>query len=269
MDEVKPDVAKEMQANIGTGTHLVASFDLTGSMAPCIAQVRQKLRDLVEMMTTDIPGLKIALIAHGDYCDGDKCMNYLDFTDNLEQIMQFINNTPSAGGGDAPECYEYALQVAKNLSWTKEGGSVILIGDDEPHPVGYPTKGDVKNEIDWRQEVKEMAERNIKVFPMQCLYNQHRTDANNFWEEISQISGTPLLMLESFGDSANALEAVAYAASGGVAMDFYNAKVLRETDAGVRSFASNNMTDIRSKLSAYAKSPEPKVELETESKAFE
>lgn len=259
MDETKPDVTKEMKANIGTGTHMCVSFDTTGSMSSCIAEVRQKLRDLVEMMTTDIPGLKIALIAHGDYCDGDNCMNYLDFTDDLEKIMQFINNTPNTSGGDAPECYEFALQTAKNLSWSKEGGSVILIGDEQPHEEN-------PNKIDWRQEVKEMAERNIKVFPMQCLYNKHRTEVNNFWEGISQLSGTPLLMLESFNDSANALEAVAYASSGGAAMDFYNAKVNSEVVKGMRVSASNNMTDIRSKLSAYAKGPEPKT-LEPEPKS--
>ena len=271
MDEVKPDVAKEMKSNIGSGTHLVAMFDTTGSMKPAIEQVRQKLRDLVEMMSADILGLKIGLIAHGDYCDGDKCMTSLDFTDDLEKIMQFINNTPNTGGGDAPECYEFALQTAKNLSWPKEGGSVIIIGDDEPHPVGYQWQQTI-NQIDWQQEVKEMAEKNIKVFPMQCLYNASRTQANEFWEGISQLSGTPLLMLESFGDGANALEAVAYASSGAAAMDFYESKVSYETEKGMRSVASANINNIRSKLAGYAKSnvkSDPAPDLEAESKAFE
>ena len=113
-----------------------------------------------------------------------------------------------------------------------------------------------QNEIDWKKEVQEMAERNIKVFPLQCLYNANRKEVNSFWEEVSQLSGTPLLMLESFGDSANVFEAVAYAASGGAAYDFYSAKVASEEARGMRVSASNNMTDIRSRLSTYAKSPE-------------
>lgn len=259
--EEKPDVVQEMKNNLaGNSSWMAVSFDTTGSMRPAIDQVRQKLRDLVEAMTADIPNMKFAFIAHGDYCDGDNCMQYLDFTEDLEKIMQFINNTPNTSGGDAPECYEYALQVAKNLSWPEQGGSVIIIGDDEPHEEN-------PNNINWREEVKEMAARNIKVFPMQCLYQKSRTQANNFWEEISQLSGTPLLMLDSFADSANVIEGVAYAAASPAAYDFYEAKVSSETEKGMRFAASNNMSDIRTKLSSYAKSnTEP---LKTESKAFE
>ena len=246
MDEAneKQDITKEMMFNLGSCTYLLVSFDTTGSMRPCINDVRQKLRDLVEKMTQDIPGLKIALIAHGDYCDGDNCMQYLDFTDDLEKIMQFINNTPNTSGGDAPECYEYALQTGKNLSWTKEGGNFIIIGDDEPHEIN-------DNKIEWRKEVLEMKEKNIKVFPMQCLFNATRANVNNFWEEISQIAATPLLILDSFADSANVFEAVAYAASP-AAYDFYESKVSSETSKGMRATASSNMADIRSKLSTFA-----------------
>lgn len=130
---VKPDTAKEMKANLGNTTALVVSFDTTGSMAPAIQQVRQKLKDLVEMMTADLPGLKIGLISHGDYCDGDNCITVLDLTDDLEKIMKFIIEAPQTSGGDLPEAYELVLQTAKSLSWPKEGGSLIIIGDDQPH----------------------------------------------------------------------------------------------------------------------------------------
>jgi hypothetical protein len=60
----------EMKHNLGKPTAVVFSFDTTASMSPCLAQVRKTLRNLVEQMTQDIPDLKIGLIAHGDYCDG-------------------------------------------------------------------------------------------------------------------------------------------------------------------------------------------------------
>ena len=200
MDE-PVNTTNEMKTNLGGASSVVFSFDTTGSMRSCIGQVRQKLRDLIEMMTADIPDLKVGLIAHGDYCDGDNCIAILDLTNDLEKIMNFITSTPNTGGGDAPECYEYALQTAKNMSWPKEGGSLVLIGDDEPHEEN-------PNNIDWRKEVAELLEKNVKVFPMQCLYSPHRSGPNKFWEEVSGLSGTPLLMLESFSDSSNVLEAV-------------------------------------------------------------
>jgi len=247
-EEVKPNTTKEMKSNLGGSPNVVFSFDTTGSMNPCIQQVRQKLRDLIEMMTADIPGLKIGLIAHGDYCDGDNAIAFLDLTDDLEKIMTFINTTPNTSGGDPPECYEYALQTARKMSWPKEGGSVVLIGDDEPHEVN-------PNNINWRDELRQMLELNVKVFPMQCLFSNLRVNANEFWEEVSQISGTPLLMLESFGDSANTLEAVSYAASGGAAYDAYKGKFASEVSSGMRSCATSNLVDNQSKLETYANSP--------------
>lgn len=239
------NTTNEMKTNLGGASSVVFSFDTTGSMSPCIKQVRQKLRDLVEMMTADIPDLKVGLIAHGDYCDGDNCIAILDLTNDLEKIMNFIANTPNTGGGDAPECYEYALQTAKGMSWPKEGGSLVLIGDDEPHEQN-------PNNIDWRKEVAALLEKNVKVFPMQCLHSPHRSGPNKFWEEVSGLSGTPLLMLESFADSANVLEAVAYSAAGEEAFKNYKMRYDAEVAGGVRTCSTSNMVENQNKLEAYA-----------------
>ena len=245
-NENKIDTTKEIKTNIGNSPNVLFIFDTTSSMLPCIQQVRQKLRDLVKSMVVDIPDLKIGLIAHGDYCDGDNCIAVLDLTNDIEKIMNFINNTPNTGGGDAPECYEFALQTAKNLSWPKEGGSVVLIGDDEPHEEN-------PNNIKWREECKQLLEKNIKVFPMQCLYmnNSYRSNVNKFWEEISGIFETPLIMLESFGDSTNTLEAIAYASSG--KYDTYKMKFDDEVTKGIRCCTSANLFSNQSKLDSYTK----------------
>jgi hypothetical protein len=250
MDEkvTKPDSTKEMLGNLGKTASVVFSFDTTGSMNPCIMQVRQNLRNLVESMTQDIPGLKIGLIAHGDYCDKDNCITVLDLTDDLEKIMNFITNTPNTSGGDAPECYEFVLHTARSLSWPKEGGSLVLIGDDEPHP-----KEANPNHIDWKEEMKALAELNVKVFPMQCLYNSHRKNVNQFWEGVSAEHETPLLMLESFNDSANVLEAVAYASAGEAGYNAYKGKFAAEVADGVRCRATSNLAENQSKLDDFVK----------------
>lgn len=243
MDE-KPNSTKEMAANLANTTAMVISFDTTGSMSPCIAQVRQNLKTLVESMTQDIPGLKIGLIAHGDYCDGDNCINILDLTDDLEKIMNFINNTPNTSGGDVPECYELVLQTAKGLSWPAEGGSLVVIGDAIPHEQN-------PNNIDWRAEIAALLEKKVKVFPLQCLYRSNAKKTNLIWEEVSGLSGTPLLMLESFGDSANHLEALGYAAAGETAYKNYVGKFASEVASGKRASASHNLCDNQSKLDMY------------------
>jgi tRNA U34 5-carboxymethylaminomethyl modifying GTPase MnmE/TrmE len=45
------------------------SFDTTGSMSSCIAQVKGRVQDLIQRLQADIPGIRMAVVAHGDYCD--------------------------------------------------------------------------------------------------------------------------------------------------------------------------------------------------------
>jgi tRNA U34 5-carboxymethylaminomethyl modifying GTPase MnmE/TrmE len=45
------------------------SFDTTGSMSSCIAQVKGRVQDLIQRFQADIPEIRMAVVAHGDYCD--------------------------------------------------------------------------------------------------------------------------------------------------------------------------------------------------------
>lgn len=235
---------KSMKGNIKSRSALAISFDTTGSMSSCIKQVRSDIKSLVESMREDIEDLKIALIAHGDYCDGDNCIAFLDFTDDLEKIMKFINEVPNTSGGDAPECYELSMQTANSLSWPKEGGTFIIIGDELPHE-------DNPNKINWREELKSLAQKNVKVIPMQCLYAEYSKERNAFWNEIAEISETPLLKLESFSDSSGFMEAAAYASSGSENYGKYLFKSAARGDSVSTNFAEN-----RVKLEAFANSKE-------------
>jgi hypothetical protein len=48
-----------------TGIDVVFSFDTTGSMYPCLEEVRTKLQEITKRLVKDIPNIRIALIAHG------------------------------------------------------------------------------------------------------------------------------------------------------------------------------------------------------------
>lgn len=203
-------------------SYLAISMDTTGSMSPCIADVRQKLKDLAGDMVKDIPDLKIGIISHGDYCDREDCIKILDFTSDLEEIMDFLHNSPNTSGGDADECYELALNKAQTLSWPESGGSMVMIGDCDPHPVGYQFENFV-NQLDWQQELKALLAKNVKVFPIQCM-----NSPSTFWGAIAEISNTTLLRMTNLSDTAFNLGAVAYASTGDVAaLAAYSNKALR------------------------------------------
>jgi hypothetical protein len=209
--------------NVSKATEVAISYDTTGSMSPAIANVRKHIEKTCEELFQDIPNLRIGLIAHGDYCDGDNCMRVLPLTNDRAKIFEFIRSAPNTGGGDADECYELVLREAKGLGWTPGGSgkAFVMIGDAAPHAPDYAAN---KDQIDWRVELSALKEMGINVYPLQCLYRE-RNGANQFWSTISEVCSTPLLKLDSFNESNEALKGFAYASAGSEAFKNYEAKI--------------------------------------------
>ena len=53
----------------------------------------------------EIPHMRIALIAHGDYCDYNSTYvsKVLDFTNDVTSLVNFAKTVEKTGGGDSPE----------------------------------------------------------------------------------------------------------------------------------------------------------------------
>ena len=48
--------------------------------------------------------MRIGIMAHGDYCDQSTyVLKSIDLTTDVDRLVNFAMNTPSTGGGDAPE----------------------------------------------------------------------------------------------------------------------------------------------------------------------
>ena len=94
---------------------VVFSFDTTGSMYPCLAQVRRNVKNTVTRLFEEIPGIRIGVIAHGDYCDKGSTYvtSHLPLTKDVNAIVKFVETVKPTGGGDAPECYELVLHEAE------------------------------------------------------------------------------------------------------------------------------------------------------------
>jgi len=193
MAELK-DIENPLVAKFGvnatsfkTGVDIVFSFDTTSSMSSYLAEVRRNLKDITKELFGKISTIRIAIIAHGDYCDTSTyVLKKLDFTQDYNEIAKFIDTCGQTGGGDAPECYEYALQTArKNLSWrasNKAKRCVVLIGDATPHPTSYALN---TNKICWKNELKQLANMQITTYAVQCGKN---SNANYFYEAIGSNS---------------------------------------------------------------------------------
>jgi hypothetical protein len=194
------DESKEIE------TDLVISFDTTGSMFPCLSEVKRHIATMVPKLFRDMPGLRLGIIAHGDYCDGDKVIQTLDFTNDQNALISFVQNAPSTGGGDYPECYELVLRTVKTFTWRAEAKmkSLVMIGDAPPHETNEnPQK------INWREEAESLANRNIQVFSVQCL-NRGNREAYAFYSQVARMTNGYHMFLDQFSYITDMLQAICF-----------------------------------------------------------
>ena len=95
----------------GRGIDVIFWFETTGSVYPCLTQVRRNISDAVARLTAEIPEIRIAVIAHGGHCD---------LIDRSRAVERFISETGSTFGSDAPEAYRKALHEARGLFWAPD-----------------------------------------------------------------------------------------------------------------------------------------------------
>lgn len=201
---------------------VVFSFDTTGSMYPCLTQVRRKVKETVQRLMKDIPGMRIGIIAHGDYCDKGSTYvtKHLDLTHNTERITKFVMEVEPTGGGDLPECYELVLHEAQSLGWLPNTKKVlVMIGDDVPHgPSQNPGK------LNWRDENDKLAKMGVPVYGVQCLGRKHAT---KFYEELAHKSGGFHISLDQFAYVTDMILAVCYKQTGDEQLQNFEAEVAK------------------------------------------
>lgn len=189
---------------------VVISFDDTGSMYAVRSQVRQKVESLIKTLFKLNSDIRIGLIIHNDYCDRDT-IQHLDLTNNEKDIIKFVHNSSSNGGGDADECYELVLNYFHDkFSWKSDKRVAILIGDCEPHEVGYKY-GSITNKLDWKSEAEKCIAAGIKTYAVQALGGWGRKD---FYNKLASLNNTPKLDLSQFSHINQFITAVAYHENG-------------------------------------------------------
>ena len=184
---------------------VVISFDTTGSMYPVLTQVRRKIKQAVNRLMSELPGIHIGIIAHGDYCDAGSTYvtRHLNLTHDTTAIIDFVTNTQATHGGDAPECYELVLYEAQALAWRPDATRVfVLIGDDVPHPPAANPQ-----HLNWRTEVAALTTQGVSVYAVQALNRRHATP---FYRELAHTSGGFHLSLDQFAEITDMLMAICY-----------------------------------------------------------
>lgn len=175
-----------------------------------MAQVRRNVKNVIKQLFFDIPNLRIAIIAHGDYCDANTTYvtKIFDFSTNQNKITDFVTSVESTHGGDSPECYELVLQHARTkLNWQSGTKKIlVMIGDDVPHESTY--KANVKK-IDWRNEVGLINEANINIYGIHCMPGIRR-HSKQFYMEISRKTNGLYFTLDQFSSISDLIMGLCY-----------------------------------------------------------
>ncbi|XP_052088293.1 uncharacterized protein LOC127725398 [Mytilus californianus] len=184
------------------------SFDTTGSMGACINEVKGKVQDLIQRLQADIPGIRMAVFAHGDYCDKHNYITkHIDFSTDVTKLCNWVKTVGTTGGGDGDECYELVLQEVQSLSWTPGSKrALVMIGDADPHEPGYNYGGKTYN-IDWRDETYKLLMMNIRIYGVQCGYYGSSKD---FYNKMTQATDGKCLKLADFANMFDFMMAICY-----------------------------------------------------------
>lgn len=121
---------------------VVFVIDTTGSMAPSIAEVKKRLRNLVhELVQSGVrPNVAFGTVAYRDHPPEDTSYvtRVYPLTEKVETAQRNIDELTARGGGDAPEAVIDGLHDALNvIKWREYAHKVaLLVGDAPPHGMG-------------------------------------------------------------------------------------------------------------------------------------
>ena len=116
------------------GLDVVIVFDSSGSMQGEIDEVKAKIQRIGNALVQMIRKARISICTYRDQGDA-YVVKGLPLTNNIGQIVTYLDNINAQGGGDKPEAVDEGLRWAiQNNKFNRSARKVILLfGDAPPH----------------------------------------------------------------------------------------------------------------------------------------
>jgi hypothetical protein len=142
-------------------------IDATGSMSDEIERLKANISSVSEQIGTlsGEPDVRFAMTVYRDRGDAYVTRTF-DFTSDLGQFSDALDEVVADGGGDTPESLGAALDEAVNApSWRDDDAVklVFLVADAPPHLSG---DAGFEDEPDYARSVLDAARRGIKIMPV-------------------------------------------------------------------------------------------------------
>ncbi len=170
---------------------LVFCLDATGSMSGLIHTAKEKIWDIVTIMSqsSPTPDIRLGMVFYRDLGDDFVTKSY-PLTANIDSIYSELLAIQAAGGGDSPESVNQALSEAvSKMGWTTEPNvyrTIFLVGDCPPH-MDY--QQDIKYEVSCKSAQEQSIIINTIKLGLQC------EDAIAHFKEIANLTNGEYLAL--------------------------------------------------------------------------
>ena len=137
--------------------------DATGSMGDEISFLKKDLQSIIERVMQQQTDAKIRTAALFYRDEGDEYVTKRnDFTDKLNETINYIGKQSAGGGGDYPEAVHTALAKGlQELSWKETGAQKLafLLLDAPPHYTDAVVES-------LQKSIKEYAKQGIRIIPV-------------------------------------------------------------------------------------------------------
>jgi len=173
---VAPPPYEEFASATNPELDLVFMCDATGSMGSYILAAQQNICSICERVSVEHEAnVRFALVSYRDHPpqDSSYITRVFDFTDDTQEMKQYVDTMSASGGGDGPEAVTAAMHDALHkVSWRPNSTKcAVLIADAPPHGLepsgdGFPN-GDPDGH-DPLQIAREMAAHGITVYTVGC-----------------------------------------------------------------------------------------------------
>lgn len=118
-----------------TGLDIVFLVDATGSMDWAIAEVRQRIGDIVDAVRSLVPLARFSVVAYRDHDDPEFVTSMQPLTFSLTKLGRFLDALEAKGGGSWQEAITEGMEVAMRGAGWRPGAKqvVVIIGDAPTH----------------------------------------------------------------------------------------------------------------------------------------
>jgi uncharacterized protein YegL len=172
-------------------------LDTTGSMSGLIEGAKQKIWAIANEMVSakPTPEIRMGLIGYRDRGD-EYVVKSFDLTSDIDAVYANLRSLSAAGGGDAPESVNEALNEAVHkMEWSKDRSVlkiIFLVGDAPPHM-------DYANAPKYPEICQDAMKKDLIVNTVQCGGMVQTTP---IWQEIARLSEGSYAAIAQSGNMA-------------------------------------------------------------------